>query len=111
MDVGDGHTGRLSWKDLPRNHLGANMDLRNAHVNEGLLACTHSSVTPKFAHDLPSCHIPQHHRLVSTTRAEMAVVKGTGGQEREGQYPLRILASALLIPVWPRTHPAASSTS
>lgn len=56
------------------------MDLHNAHVNEGLLACTHSSVAPKFAHDLPSCYVPQHHRLVPATRTEVAVVKGTGGR-------------------------------
>lgn len=111
MGVGDGHVGKTVVEGSSSYHLRANMDLHIAHVNEGLLACTHSSVAPKFAHDLPSCHIPQHHRLVSATRAEMAVVKGTGGQEREGQYPLRILASALLILGWPRTHPAASSTS
>jgi hypothetical protein len=74
-------------------HLRANMDLHNAHVNEGLLACTHSSVAPKFAHDLPSCYIPQHHRLVPATRTEMAVIKGAGGQGKEGQYPLTTLAS------------------
>lgn len=56
------------------------MDLHNAHVNESLLACTHSSVAPKFAHDLPCCDIPQHHRLVPATRTEMAVVKGAGGR-------------------------------
>lgn len=85
-------------------------DLHNAHI-QGLLACTHSSVAPKFAHDLPSCYIPQHHRLVSATRTEMAVVKGAGGREKEGQYPLMILASEFLIPAWPGSHPAASSTS
>uniref|UniRef100_A0ABK0LSP7 PAT complex subunit Asterix n=1 Tax=Rattus norvegicus TaxID=10116 RepID=A0ABK0LSP7_RAT len=64
-------------------HLCTNLALHNAHINEGLLACTHSSVAPKFAHDLPCCYIPQNHRLVPATRTEMAVVKGAGGRKKE----------------------------
>lgn len=88
-------------------HLCTNLALHNAHINEGLLACTHSSVAPKFAHDLPCCYIPQNHRLVPATRTEMAVVKGAGGRKKEGQYPLTIPASVFLIPAWltPLTRP------
>lgn len=80
----DGHMGKTNGRIflVPPT---ANTDLHHAPVNEGLLACTHSSVAPKFAHNLPSCYIPQHHRLVPATRTEMAVVKGTGGREKEGQ--------------------------
>lgn len=50
-----------------------------------LLVCTHPCVAPEFTHDLPRCHIPQHHRLVPPAGTETAVVKGARGQRREGQ--------------------------
>lgn len=50
-----------------------------------LLACTYPCVAPEFTYDLARCHVPQHHCLIPATRAEIAVVKGTRGQRREGQ--------------------------
>lgn len=58
-----------------------------------LFASTHPCVTPEFTHDLPRCHIPQHHRLVSAAGAEAAIVKGARGQGSEGQRRPPILAS------------------
>lgn len=53
-----GHVGKTVMEGTSSYHLCTNLALHNAHINEGLLACTHSSVAPKFAHDLPSCYIP-----------------------------------------------------
>lgn len=74
------------------------------------LACTHPRVAPEFAHDLPRCHIPQHHCLVPAAGAETAVVKGAREQSREDQRTSDPGLSAS-IPLWPPAHPAASSTS
>lgn len=58
------------------------------------LACTHPGVAPEFTHDLPRCHIPQHHCLVPAAGAETAVVKGAREQSREDQRLPLIPASA-----------------
>lgn len=55
------------------------------HALRRLVVCTHPRVAPELPHDLPRCHIPQHHGLVSTAGAEAAVVKGARGQRREIQ--------------------------
>ena len=39
----------------------------------------HPSMSPEFACDLSSCHIPQDHGLVRATGAQLTVVKGTVG--------------------------------
>lgn len=75
------------------HHLHTNAGpLLYPHTNEAL-CCTHPCVTPEFAHDLPRCHIPQHHRLVPAAGAEIAVVKGPSRQGREGQHRPGISAS------------------
>jgi hypothetical protein len=87
----------------PRHHLHANAGpLRHARSKEGLQACTYPRVAPEFAHDLPRCDIPKHHSLVPAARAEIAVVKRAGEQERKGQRRLPIPASALVSRPSPR---------